>query len=235
MARALDLEEQEQLAELKAFWKQYGNLISWVLTAALLAWAGWNFYQYWQRKQATEAAALFDAVEAAVASPDVAKIERVQADMQSRYARTALAQQASLLAAKRLFELGQTQPARAALETVVSNGQDEGYVALAHLRLAALAYESKDWAQALKHLTGEVPAAYAALYADRRGDVLLAQGDAAGARAQYRAALQAAGAAAGLRTLVGYKLSALGGDAAAPAAPAGGAAAASAAAARASS
>lgn len=220
MARALDLEEQEQLAELKAFWKQYGNLITWILTAVLLAYAGWNFYQYWQRKQAAEAATLFDAVEMAVAGNDVAKIERVRADMQSRYARTALAQQASLLSAKRLFELGQTDAARAALDWVVAQAQDPGYVALARLRLAGLAYQAKAWDEALKQLSGDVPAAYTALYADRRGDVLWAKGDTAGARAQYRAAIQAASDSAGLRTLVGYKLSALGGDAAAPTAAA---------------
>ena len=38
---AYDLEEQEQLATLKAWWKQYGNLVTWVVIAALAAYAGW--------------------------------------------------------------------------------------------------------------------------------------------------------------------------------------------------
>ena len=35
MASHLDLEEQEQLDQLKHFWKQYGNLITWVLVLVL--------------------------------------------------------------------------------------------------------------------------------------------------------------------------------------------------------
>ena len=58
MASHLDLEEQEQLANFKHFWSQYGNLISWVLIAALTGLAAFNGWQYWQRKSAQEAAAL---------------------------------------------------------------------------------------------------------------------------------------------------------------------------------
>ena len=45
MANQLDLEEQEQLDQLKHYWKQYGNMITWVLIAVLGAYASWNFYQ----------------------------------------------------------------------------------------------------------------------------------------------------------------------------------------------
>ena len=55
----LDLEEQEQLDQIKHFWKQYGNLITWLLIAVLAAYAGWNGFQYWQRSQASQASALY--------------------------------------------------------------------------------------------------------------------------------------------------------------------------------
>ena len=45
---AYDLEEQEQIAEFKAWWKQYGSLLTFVVMAAavvVLAWRGWNGYQ----------------------------------------------------------------------------------------------------------------------------------------------------------------------------------------------
>ena len=66
MAKHLDLEEQEQLDELKHFWKQYGDLITWVLIAVFGAVAAWNGYQYWQRQQAVQAASMYDEVERAV-------------------------------------------------------------------------------------------------------------------------------------------------------------------------
>ena len=55
MATQLDLQEQEQLDELKAFWKQYGNLVTWVLLLALGAMAAFNGWQWWQRDQAAKA------------------------------------------------------------------------------------------------------------------------------------------------------------------------------------
>ena len=54
MATHLDLEEQEQLDQLKAFWKQYGNLITWALTIVLAGFAAWNGWNWWQRKAGRE-------------------------------------------------------------------------------------------------------------------------------------------------------------------------------------
>jgi predicted negative regulator of RcsB-dependent stress response len=79
MANHLDLDEQEQLDQFKHFWKQYGNLITWVLIAVLGAFAAWNAYEYWQRSQATQAAAMFDEVERSIASGDITKVERALA------------------------------------------------------------------------------------------------------------------------------------------------------------
>ena len=49
MATPLDLQEQEQIDQLKAFWNQYGNLITWTLTLALAGFAAWNGWNWWQR------------------------------------------------------------------------------------------------------------------------------------------------------------------------------------------
>ena len=55
MANPLDLQEQEQLEDIKAFWKRYGNLIAWLITACLLAYAGWNGWGWYQRDQTAKA------------------------------------------------------------------------------------------------------------------------------------------------------------------------------------
>ena len=100
MAKPLDLEEQEQLDELKHFWKNYGNLITWALIVVFGAIAAWNGWHYWQRSQAAQAAAMNDEVERAVAGDDVAKVERAFNDMKDKYGRTTYAHQAGLRAAK---------------------------------------------------------------------------------------------------------------------------------------
>jgi predicted negative regulator of RcsB-dependent stress response len=99
MAKQLDLQEQEQLDELKAFWKEHGNLITWVLVLALLAFAGWNGWRLWERTQAEAAAGLFEELDKAVLAGDATRVGRAFGDLKERYPRTAFAQQAGLIAA----------------------------------------------------------------------------------------------------------------------------------------
>ena len=75
MAAHLDLEEQEQLDQLKAFWGKWGNLLTWLLIAVLGAYAAWNGWNYWQRKQSLQASALYEELERAVKSNDATRVE----------------------------------------------------------------------------------------------------------------------------------------------------------------
>jgi predicted negative regulator of RcsB-dependent stress response len=219
MATHLDLQEQEQVDALKAFWQQYGNLITWALVAALLVYAGITGWQWWQREQATHAGAMFDEFERAANAGDVDKTARVFADLKERYPRTAYAQQAGMLAAKVQFDKGKLDDARASLGWVVDHAIEQDYRALARLRLAALLLDAKQYDEALKQLDGVGAGAFAALAADRRGDVLLAQGKKDEARAAYQQAFKSMDDQVEYRRLVDAKLTALGAaPAAAPAA-----------------
>jgi predicted negative regulator of RcsB-dependent stress response len=211
MANHLDLEEQEQLDQLKHFWKQYGNLITWGLIVVLGAVAGWNGYQYWQRSQAAQAAAMYDEVERMARSGDSQKIDRAFLEMKDRFSSTTYAQQAALLVAKVSYERGDVEAAKAALNWVVDKASDKGYSALARLRLSGLLIEAKSYDEALKLLsTNDGPEEFAALIADRRGDIYLAQGKKAEAKVEYQKAYQAFDTRSDYRRLVEVKLNALG-------------------------
>jgi predicted negative regulator of RcsB-dependent stress response len=224
MANHLDLEEQEQLAELKHFWKRYGNIISWVLIVVFGAVAAWNGYQYWQRSQAAQAAVMYDEVERAAVAGDVAKLERALGDMKERFGRTAYAEQAALLAARIYHDKGNLDAAKGALAWVASKASDDGYQAVARLRLSGMLFEAKAYDEALQQLTAPMPSDFNALAADRRGDILLAQGKKAEAKAQYEAAYKGLDERSDYRRIIEVKLNALGVDpvvkAAAPAAAA---------------
>ena len=210
MAKSLDLQEQEQLDNLKAFWKQYGNLITWVITACLLAFAAWNAWGWYQRDQAVKAAAMFDELDKAAVAGEVDKVGRIFTDLKDRYGRTVFAEQAGLLAARVQFDKGQADAARASLAWVADNaGQDE-YRSVARLRLAGLQLDAKQYDVALKTLDANTAAPFAGLVADRRGDVLLAQGKTAEARSAYQAAWEAMSDKIDYRRLVEAKLTALG-------------------------
>ena len=212
MAKHLDLEEQEQLDELKHFWKRFGNLITWGLIVVLGAFAAWNGYQYWQRNQAQQASVMYDEVDRAVQSGDTAKIERSLADMKERFGSTLFAQQAGLLAAKALYDKGNPDAARAALTGVAANTSDKGYQAIAKLRLAGLLLEKKSYDEALQQLSGTYPKELVALADDRRGDVFAAQGKKDEAKAEYLKAFKGLGEQTEYRRLIQVKLNALGVD-----------------------
>jgi predicted negative regulator of RcsB-dependent stress response len=211
MARHLDLEEQEQLDELKHFWKQYGNLITWFLIAVFGSFAAWNGWQYWQRQQAVQASALYDEVERAAATGDTARVEQAFKDMQDKFGRTSYAQQAGLLAARTLAEKGKPDAALSALQWVADKASDEGYQAIARLRVAALLVDAKKYDEALKQLSAGVPREFEGLAADRRGDVYNLQGKKNEAKAEYTKAWRALGESE-YRQLVEVKLTALGVD-----------------------
>jgi predicted negative regulator of RcsB-dependent stress response len=211
MARHLDLEEQEQLDELKHFWNQWGNLITWFLIAVFGSYAAWNGWNYWQRQQAVEASVLYDEVERAAAGGDAARVEQAYKDIRDKYGRTTYAQQAALLAASTLARQGKADAARDALRWVAEDASDEGYQAIARLRLAAMLVENKAYDDALKQLA-ELPAEFAALAADRRGDIYNLQGKKDEAKAEYTKAWQGLGGDSDYRALVEVKLTALGVD-----------------------
>jgi predicted negative regulator of RcsB-dependent stress response len=215
MAKHLDLEEQEQLDELKHFWKQYGNLITWALIVVLGFFAAWNGYQYWQRNQAAQAAVMYDEIERAVQSGETSRIDRSLADMKDRFGSTAYAQQAGLLAAKAYHDKGNVDAALAALTWVADKASDPGYQAVAKLRLAGILLEKKSYDEALQQVSGTFPKDFAGLASDRRGDVLMAQGKKAEAKAEYEKAYKGLDERAEYRRLVEVKLNALGVDPAA--------------------
>ncbi|QRF60006.1 tetratricopeptide repeat protein [Variovorax sp. UC122_21] len=212
MATHLDLEEQEQLDQLKHFWNTYGTLITWVVLLVAGAFVAWNGWQYFQRSKAAQAAALYDEVERSAQSGDAARIERVFNDMKERFAGTAYAQQAGLLAAKTLYDKGNAEASRAALGWVADKATDPGYQAIARLRLAAELLDAKSYDDAIKQLSGNVPKEFEPLVADRKGDIYMAQGKRDEAQAEYRKAWTGLGAASEYRRLVEFKLNAVGVD-----------------------
>lgn len=212
MANNFDLEEQEQLAELKHFWETWGNLITWTIIVFFGAIAAWNGWNYWQRNQAAQASALFDEVDRAAAANDTQRVQRAFSDIKERYPRTAFAHQAGLLAARVLESQGNADAAKSALGWVADEASDDGYRAVARLRLASLLMQGKAYDEALKQLGAEFPQEFAALADDERGDVFNLEGKKAEAKAEYLKAFKGLDERSEIRRMVEVKLTALGVD-----------------------
>ncbi|RCS59849.1 YfgM family protein [Parvibium lacunae] len=206
---AYDLEEQEQLANLKAFWAKYGNAITAVITILALVFAGYRAWDYYQQRQAAQASVVYDALLDGVKKQDMAKVKEATSELLDKYKRTTYAQMAALVAAKAYVTVADTRAAKAQLEWLIGHAQDESFTHIARIRLAGLLLDEKAFEDALKLLQKDPPAAFMAQYADRRGDIYLAQNKLAEAKAEFNKAYEALDAESPLRNVIELKRDAI--------------------------
>lgn len=185
---AYDLEEQEQLAELKAWWKQYGNLLVNVLTAisvVVLAWQGWNWYQ---RSQSAQASLVYSALQRAAQEGDSQRVKAASGELLEKFARSSYAPLGALTAAKAMLDAGDPKTAKLQLSWVAENAKDE-IRDIGRVRLVAVLMDEKAYEQAIKVLDGGTSPGFEPRFSALRGDVLMAQGKKTEAATSYRAAL----------------------------------------------
>lgn len=208
---AFDLEEQEQIAELKQFWKQYGTLIVTLAVAALVAFAGMQGWRYYKNSQSEQASALFTKLGEAVRKNDVKEIRALGKQVMDGFGSTAYGPTAALLLAKANYENGDAAAAAGQLQWAIDKAKDDETAEVARLRLASIRLDEKKYEEALKLLETKHSTAMETLYADLRGDVMLAQGKSAEARAAYKMAIEKSLPNSSYRSVVQIKLDALGG------------------------
>ena len=175
---AYDLEEQEKLDALRAWWDRYGTLIAVVVIGAVLIFAGWRAWQWYQGHQASQAMGYFEALENAAmqqTEDSTPRIKAASATLRKDFPDSGYTSRGILIAAAALKTQGDLDGAREQLEWLISKGGDPALVPLARLRLAGILLEQKQYDEALARLEPAAPA-FEGLYADRRGDILVAQG-----------------------------------------------------------
>ena len=226
---AYDLEEQEQLAEIKAWWKQYGNRlvnVATVVALIVIAWQGWNWYQ---RNQVGQASVVYGVLQKAVQEKDTQRIKAASGELLEKFGRTPYAVLGALTSAKAMVEAGDAQTAKAQLLWAAEHAKDE-LRDLARLRAAAVLLDEKSYDQALAQLDGASGPAFEIRFLDMRGDILVAQDKKTDAVSAYRTALtkldelEKSGKSGGaglewqgessaiFRDLIGQKIDALGGS-----------------------
>lgn len=206
---AYDLEEQEQIDEFKAWWKQYGKMLSTLVLGLVAAYATYQIWQYTQHKQAIEASSQYQEL-TIIDEKDLKAIQAKSAVLMDKFSGTPYAARAALYAAKANYEAKDTKSAKAQLEWAIKNAQETSASALASLQLANILTEEKDYEGALKILDAPHDAGFEGLFADLKGDVLLAQGKSAEAKAAYELALTKLDAQGKYRVITQRKLETLG-------------------------
>lgn len=207
-----DLEEQENIAALKAWWRQYARLVIAAAVAFVLGVGGIQGWRHWKSKQAQQAAAVFGDLEDAAAVGDAGKTTDLAGRLRKDFARTGYGARGALLAAKASFDAGKPDEAADWLAWAADNARDPQTAALAALRLAGVRLDQKKYPEALQALDRAHPEPFSALFADARGDVLVAQNKTDEARKAYQAALDKLPKSSAYRNVVEIKRDALGGS-----------------------
>lgn len=208
---AYDLEEQEKLDAIKAWWARYGTLVLSVVTLVVVAWGGFNGWKAYQSYRANQAMGYYEALEDAARLGGTDSATRIKAavnTLRSDYGHTAYAGRGALIAADALIKQKDFDGARQLLEWLAAQDKQPELQPVARVRLAGLLLDQKQYDAALTHLNNP-PAAFAGLYADRRGDILAAQGKSEEARAAWKQAIDSLGSTNPLTEVVQLKLDAL--------------------------
>jgi predicted negative regulator of RcsB-dependent stress response len=206
-----DLEEQEKLDDLKAWWDHYGRYVSAGLVALALVMVAVQGWRWYAQKLASEASVLYLAASTGVRNSDAAKVKDAALELESKYARTGYAPRAALLYAKTAFDGGDKAASKSQLQWVIDSNAEDELKTIARFRLAEALLEDKQFDDALKTLDAKHAESFDGIYLDLKGDILAAAGKAADARTAYQAALAKIDAKSPYRNLVQVKLDSVGG------------------------
>ena len=190
----MSLSDEEQLDQIKSFAKKYGSAMISGILIALIAFFGW---EYWQKKNLTEAQnqtakvqKLMDEAKAVSGQPNaLATVSEAADKIVKDDADSVQAIQTQFILAKLAYDKQDYAAAEKALKKVEnSKVKDAGLVQIVKLRLADAQLAQKKFDEALKTLSSVTEPAFKATADELRGDIFVAKKDNASARKAYQSA-----------------------------------------------
>lgn len=200
-----DLEQQEQLDAIKGFWSENKRWIVPLISLLLIAAAAFNGWNWWQNRQAVNAAQALVAMEGALAEQSLEKARAAYKALANDYGGSTQAALGGLQMAKALVAAGELAEARTVLAQVADKAAEE-FAWMARIRMAGVMLDENNAKGALEALTGKPPKAFVALVDDRKGDAHAALGNKEEARSAWRAAADGLPAQSPSRELILRKL-----------------------------
>ena len=186
---ALDLEEQEQVDELKALWKKYGSYITRGVIAFFVLYALFQGWGYYQTKQSLGASEAYQSI-VVLDEKNTKEIMRKSQNLIDEFGGTPYAGRAAILFAKASYLEGLKDKAKEKLEWASSHAKESATESIALIQLGQILVEEKKYEDALKKVNDVDNEGYLGLANDLKGDILNAMGKKDDAKKAYQEALK---------------------------------------------
>ena len=186
---ALDLEEQEQVDELKALWKKYDTYITRGVIAFFVLYGLFQGWGYYQTKQSQGASELYQSIVILDEKNTKDILEKSQKLMDD-YSGTPYAGRAAILFAKASYLEGNNDKAKEKLAWATSHAKESATESIALIQLGQILVEEKKYEDALKRANEVDNEGYLGLSNDLKGDILNAMGKKEEAKKAYQEALK---------------------------------------------
>ena len=198
------LSEKEQVEQLKQWWHEYGWFLIGGMAISALGYYGWNQYQEYQQRIAEQAGDLYRTFQQAI-EDDRADADTILAQLRGEYSYSPYTDHAGLLMARNYLI---SDPARATdeLRYVMDSTADRELGLIARLRSVRVFVYREAYEEALDLLSVGDLGQFAARFNEIRGDIYVATGEIAAARAAYIEALTSPGSDGLDRNFVQMKL-----------------------------
>ena len=206
-----DLNEQEQIANVKYFWRDWGKYLLALIIILIVGYAGSSAYNWHQQSQAQSAAAIYLDFNTALTANDTPKALKAADKLVAELPGTEYASLASLQAAKLVFEQKNYPAAEKYLIWTKDNSRDKSLQSLAVLRLASVYIDEQKFDKAREMLKTKHDLSFDGLFYEGRGDMYIAMGDLNKARDAYKEGLQKAANDPSTQQAIQMKLDVIGG------------------------
>ncbi len=181
-----DLEQQEQMQNLKAFWKANGKWITSILSLVFIIVASVNGWKLWNNYKKEKASNILNSVEKQLEAQNLDVALRLYTEISDDYSDTLQSGLAGLLVAKALVSDGQSDQAASILKGLTGNSQVKW---LAIIRLSSIFLDLNRPGEVVKIIPENIPEHWVGIILDRRGDAFATMGNFDSAKKDWSKAL----------------------------------------------
>ena len=186
---AYSIEEEQEINQLKDWWKENGKTIIVAFILGVGGMFGWRYWQAHQAEQIAQASAQYDALIYSAQQDEQAKKANIEQFVQAN-SKTAYAVFALLDEAKKATEKQDFVAAEVKLNQALTQSQDEVLTSIVALRLSAVQFQLGQLDNALTTLNQVKGESFNARKAILTGDIQVSKGDKVAAKNNFEQAQQ---------------------------------------------